>query len=85
MRGVVVFFTGLFVITAITMFAGMLIEPFIDVAADNPAVQDMGWDNVAEDIGDTILRWMSIFFIAYLLAWGAVWYLRQERLTTVRR
>ena len=85
MRGVVVFVTGLFMISGITMFAGMLLEPFIAIVGNDEAVQALGWGDTPADIGDTILRWMPLLFIAYLLVWAGVWYFRFERFTEVRR
>lgn len=85
MRGVVMFVTGLFMISGITMFAGMLLEPFISIVAADPVIQDLGWEETPADIGDTILQWMPLLFIAYLLVWAAVWYFRFERFTEVRR
>ena len=85
MRGAAIFIGGLLTISAITMFAGVLLEPFIHIVADDSAARAMGWDTVGEDIGDTILRWMPLLFIAYLLVWGFVWYIRFERFTEVRR
>lgn len=85
MRGVVVFVTGLFVISGITMFAGMLLEPFIEIVSNDATVEAMGLGDTSVDIGDTILRWMPLLFIAYLLVWAGVWYFRFERFTQVRR
>ena len=85
MRGVVVFITGLFIISAITMFAGVLIEPFVAIVAEDSAMQNLGWAGIGEDIGDTILRWMPLLFIAYILVWASAWYFRVERFGQVRR
>lgn len=81
MRGVAVFITGLFVLTAVTMFAGIMLEPVLAIVADDPAVQEQGWDSDATSITDTILRWMPLLYIAYLLVWGSAWYFRRERMT----
>jgi len=85
MRGVQTFVIGLFVISAIVMFAGVLLEPITAVVMDSEAIQEMGWDNEAADIQNTILRWMPLLFIGYLLTWAFMWSIRRERTTGVRR
>lgn len=85
MRGVVVFMTGLLVISAVTLVAGALLEPILDVVTASSAVQDLGWASDAESITDTILQYVPLLFIAYTLAWGTAWAIRRERHTEVRR
>lgn len=85
MRGVAVFITGLFVLTAVTMMAGVVLEPIHEIVVNDAAVEAQGLDDDASGITNTILRWMPALWIAYLLVWAAGWYLRRERMTGVRR
>lgn len=85
MRGVAVFISGLFVLTLITMFSGAMLEPILEIVATDPAVQSLGWATYATDITDTINRWIPLLYIAYLLVWSGMWYLRKERMTGARR
>jgi len=85
MRGIQTFVIGLLVISAVVMFAGILLEPITAVVADSSAVQEMGWDSEAVDIQNTILRWVPLMFIGYLLTWAVMWAIRRERTTGVRR
>ena len=85
MRGIQTFIIGLLVISAVVMFAGVLLEPITEVVLASSAVQEMGWDNVAVDIQNTILRWIPLMFIGYLLTWAVMWAIRRERTTGVRR
>ena len=84
MRGVIVFVSGLFILTAITMFAGMILEPILAQVVDAEAVQALGWGETGEDITDTIVRWLPLLYITYLLVWAGAWYFRQERMTARR-
>ncbi len=85
MRGVAVFITGLLLLSIITMIAGVTLEPVLEEVANDPAVESMGLDDDATKITDTILRWMPLMYIAYILVWAAAWYFRRERMTGVRR
>lgn len=85
MRAIQTFIIGLLVISAVVMFAGVLLEPITEVVLASSAVQEMGWDNVAVDIQNTILRWIPLMFIGYLLTWAVMWAIRRERTTGVRR
>jgi len=85
MRGVQTFIIGLVIISVVVMFAGVLLEPIADVVLASSAVQALGWDSQALDIRDTILRWMPLLFIGYLLTWAGMWAVRRERSTGVRR
>ncbi len=84
MRGVATFIVGLFVISAVVLFAGALLDPLAETIASFGAVESLGWDDSALDIRDTILRWVPLLYIGYTLIWGLMWYLRRERLTAVR-
>lgn len=81
MRGVAVFITGLFVLTAVTMMAGVVMEPILEIVANDPAVIAAGWDDDVRDITNTTLQWMPAIWIAYLAVWAGGWYLRRERTT----
>lgn len=85
MRAVVVFLYGLLTISAITLMAGTLLEPILEVVTASQAVADLGWSSDAVSITDTILRYMPLMFIAYLLAFAGAWAFRRERFTDVRR
>ncbi|WP_435551953.1 hypothetical protein [Natrinema sp. CGMCC1.2065] len=84
MRGVAVFISGLFILTAITMFTGVMYEPILEIVANNGAVQQAGLASDATDIADTVLRWMPLMYIAYILVWATLWYFRRERMTAPR-
>ena len=85
MRGVALFMSGLLVIAAVTLVAGALMEPILDVVTASEAVQELGWASDAESITDTVLQYAPLLFIAYTLAWGTAWAIRRERRTEVRR
>ncbi len=85
MRGVAVFITGLLLLSIITLVAGVTLEPVLEEVANDPAVESMGLDDDATKITDTILRWMPLMYIAYILVWATAWYFRRERMTGVRR
>lgn len=85
MRGIAVFISGLFVLSAITMAAGVLYDPIVQMVANDAAVQAQGWDSSVTNISDAVLQWMPAIWIAYLLTWAGAWYLRRERHTGVRR
>lgn len=85
MRGVQVFVTGLLVISAIVLLMGTLLEPIAQVAMDSTAVQNLGWADDAGQIRDTILRWVPLLFIAYLVTFGTMWAFRRGRTTGVQR
>jgi len=85
MRGIQTFVIGLLVISAVVLFAGILLEPITEVVLASSAVQEMGWDSAAVDIQNTILRWIPLMFIGYLLTWAVMWAIRRERTTGMRR
>ena len=85
MRGIQTFVIGLLVISAVVLFAGVLLEPITEVVLASSAVQEMGWDSEAVDIQNTILRWIPLMFIGYLLTWAVMWAIRRERTTGMRR
>lgn len=85
MRGVQVFVTGLLVISAVVLLMGTLLEPIAAVATDSAAVQNLGWADDANQIRDTILRWVPLLFIGYLVTFGTMWAFRRGRTTEVRR
>jgi preprotein translocase subunit SecG len=85
MRGVAVFLTGIFAISAVVLVMGVLLEPITAVVVDSGAVQSLGWASDAKSIRDTILRWIPLLGIGFFLTWAGMWALRRERTTTRRR
>lgn len=85
MRGVQVFVTGLLVISTIVLMMGTLVEPIASVVLASSAVQDMGLAADVKSIRETLLRWVPLLFIAYLITFGGMWAFRRGRTTEVRR
>jgi hypothetical protein len=85
MRGIVVFITGLFTISAITIVMGPVLEPLTTIVAGNSAVQALGWAGTATSIQNTILDKIVLIFLIFLVLWPTLWYIRRNRNTGVRR
>jgi uncharacterized membrane protein len=85
MRGIVVFITGLFTISAIVLVMGAVLEPLTTVVTGSGAVQSLGWASKATSIRDMILNRIVLVFLIFLVLWPTLWYIRKNRNTGVRR
>ena len=85
MRGVQTLVIGLVVLSAVTLFMAAIVEPIAAVALDSEAVQDLGWASDVESIQETLLRYVPLMWIAFLLTWVGMWAFRRGRTTEVRR
>jgi len=85
MRGIVELITGVFAIAAVALVAGVILEPITGVVISSEAVKSLGWDSIALNIRDNILRWAMLIGILFFVVWATMWAIRRERTTEVRR
>ena len=88
MRGIItVIVTGFMAMLVFGIFAPAVLEPIVDVVANDPVVDDHAVDGAG--MGDrlltVILVWGPLLFIAAALVWAVRWYLRREQVGRTMR
>lgn len=85
MRGVQTLVIGLVIVSAVTVFMAATVEPIAQIVMARESVQELGMAGDAESIQNTLLRYVPLMWIAFLLVWAAIWAFRRGRTTEVRR
>jgi hypothetical protein len=85
MRGIAKLVTGLVFVSIAVLLMGTLLEPVTAIVIDNAVMQSLGWDTIAIDVRDTILRYVPLLFIGILLAFAGAVAFRKGRVSNVRQ